>query len=387
MWAVKIDANGNKIWDKRFGGSENDYCKAVIPTLDGGYLLAGASQSPADGDKSEGTRGGHDMWVVKIDANGNKIWDKRFGGSDSDYCWSVVATSDNGYLLGGSSWSGADGDKSQGNLTGYDYWSVKIDANGNKIWDKRFGGDGSSKNLGHEESCNSVVETTDGGYLLAGQTTAGMGGDKTGDGHGSFDYWVVKVDANGNKVWDKGFGGSDWDWCNRVIVTSDGGYLLVGDSASGADGDKSEASRGDYDMWAVKIDADGLGKNFARGAIPDDWDTVQTPGKVFELRVPSDFKGGPIQGFDSLLGEYESPSMLLTYDYGWYSNPLTDQSGYSSKTFLIDGKTANIVIFEGGVGVHFPKVEGMNRLTVHVSLKKKEAKATALQLFQTIRFP
>ena len=123
-------------------------------------------------------------------------------------------------------------------------------------------------------------------------------------------------------------------------------------------------------------------------AIPDDWVTVQAARKIFEFKAPPDLKQVPVKGVDSLVGRYESPSMLLSFDYGWYSNSLPNekQPGYSSKIVKINGKTAKIVTFDGVAAVHFPKVKDKVRLTVYVILKKKEAKATALQLFQTIRF-
>ena len=123
-------------------------------------------------------------------------------------------------------------------------------------------------------------------------------------------------------------------------------------------------------------------------AIPSDWITVKAPGQAFEFKVPPDLKNVPIQGADSVVKKYESPSMILSYDYGWYSSPLADekQPEYSSKLVKIDGKTAKVVTYEGVAAVHFPKVKDKNGLTVYVTLKKKEAKATALQLFRTIRF-
>ena len=123
-------------------------------------------------------------------------------------------------------------------------------------------------------------------------------------------------------------------------------------------------------------------------AIPDDWVAVQAPRKIFEFKAPPDLKNVPVKGVDSLVGKYESPSMLLTFDCGWYSSPLPNekQPGYSSKMVKINGKTAKVVTFEGVAAVHFPKVKDKIRLTVYVILKKKEAKVTALQLFRTIRF-
>ncbi|GAB4055641.1 hypothetical protein GCM10028810_68560 [Spirosoma litoris] len=249
-WIIKIDANGNKLWDKRFGGNDADVLNGIVKTSDGGYLLAGYSYSGQSGDKSQPSQGNNDYWVVKIDANGNKLWDKRFGGTDDDYLFSTIATSDGGYLLGGTSSSGQNGDKSQSSQGNIDYWVIKIDANGNKVWDKRFGGT-------DYDYLFSLTAGLDGGYLLGGRSSSGQNGDKSQPSQGSYDYWVVKIDANGNKVWDKRFGGTDYDYLFSTITTSDGGYLLGGTSASNQNGDKSQPSQGYDDYWVVKVDANG----------------------------------------------------------------------------------------------------------------------------------
>ena len=103
----------------------------------------------------------------------------------------------------------------------------------------------------------SAVSTSDGGYLLVGYSQSGAGGDKSQNSQGSNDYWAVKIDGNGNKVWDKTFGGTNVDYARSVVTTNDGGYVLVGLSLSGTGGDKSQNSRGVWDYWAVKIDSNG----------------------------------------------------------------------------------------------------------------------------------
>ncbi|HYK44939.1 MAG TPA: hypothetical protein VEV83_07215, partial [Parafilimonas sp.] len=240
-----------KQWDKRFGGTDFEYFSALQQTKDGGYILGGFSYSGIGGDKTEESRGSNDYWVVKVDANGEKQWDKRFGGTDEDYLGSVEQTTDGGYVLGGWSHSGIGGDKTEASWGSYDYWVVKIDANGVKQWDKRFGGTGTDK-------LASLEQTTDGGYILGGLSHSGIGGDKTEEHRGDYDYWVVKIDANGVKQWDKTFGGALDDELHSLQQTTDGGYVLIGYSNSGIAGDKSEESRGSYDYWAVKIDANGV---------------------------------------------------------------------------------------------------------------------------------
>jgi hypothetical protein len=253
-WIVKINSNGTKQWDKRFGGTDNDDLSRIQQTTDGGFILAGTSRSGISGDKTQGTRGSYDYWIVKIDSNGIKQWDKRFGGSSEDFLFDLQKTADRGYILGGGSPSPISGDKSQAGRGGNDYWIVKIDSNGTKQWDKRFGGT-------DYDALHSLQQTKDGGYILGGYSFSGIGGDKTQasqGGPGDGDFWVVKVNANGVKQWDKRFGGTDGDYLYSVQQTNDSGYILGGESYSGISGDKTQDSRGGpEDMWVVKIDANG----------------------------------------------------------------------------------------------------------------------------------
>ena len=249
-WVVKTDANGTKQWDRRFGGTASDYLNDLLQTSDGGYVLAGVSGFGPSGDRSEPTRGNMDCWIVKIDAAGAKQWDRRYGGADTDDGMKIKATADGGYILATYSTSGASGDRTQDSRGGEDFWVLKLDAAGNKLWDRRFGSPG-------RDFLEDMLTTPDGGFLLGGSSSGGAGGDKTQDGRGSYDYWVVKVAANGSKQWDRRFGGSSSDNLAGLALAPDGGFLLCGDSDSPADGDKTEAPRGGFDYWVVKIDAAG----------------------------------------------------------------------------------------------------------------------------------
>jgi PKD repeat protein len=253
-WVIKINANRQHQWDKTYGSNKDDNLRDAIPTSDGGFLLAGSSDSPAFWEKSKDSKGGNDYWVVKIDQNGNKVWDKTLGGGDSDELSKVIPTADGGYLLAGTSMSNASGDKSEDSRGGNDYWIIRIDVSGNKVWDKTLGGSGIDNLL-------DVISASDGGYLLVGSSNSGASGEKSQNSQGESDYWVVKIDQNGNKVWDKTFGGSSDDDLSDIIATSDGDYLLAGTSESTASGDKSENNKSMYtwqgDYWLVKIDQNG----------------------------------------------------------------------------------------------------------------------------------
>lgn len=252
-WVIKLDAGGNLIWEKTIGGAGDDYLYAVKQTSDGGYILGGSSDSGIGGDKTEASRGTHDYWVVKLDASGNKLWDKTFGGTSTDVLLTLQQTSDGGYILGGGSESGIGGNKTQSSRGANDLWIIKIDPSGNKVWDKSFGGSG-------VDYFSGLQQTSDGGFILGSTSNSGAGGDKSQSYHGlqgNSDYWVVKLNATGTKVWDRRFGGTGVETLNSIRQTSDGGYILGGDSESGISGDKTEGSRGIVDFWVVKLSSSG----------------------------------------------------------------------------------------------------------------------------------
>ncbi|QNF32130.1 T9SS type A sorting domain-containing protein [Adhaeribacter swui] len=249
FWIVKSNQYGQKIWDKRYGGSDNDYLSRVIQTQDGGYLLGGSSFSGKGGDKTQSSQGDRDYWVIKVDAQGNKQWDKRFGGTGDDELVKVVQLASGDYVLGGHSNSPTSGDKTQGSQGKTDYWLIKISKNGIKLWDKRYGGT-AIENLG------SFTETANGGFLLAGTSLSGQGHDKSASSRGGSDYWVVQTDQAGNLLWDKTYGGSGNDKAYSV-GRSGNSFFLAGTSNSGANGDKTQSSRGGKDFWLIKISSTG----------------------------------------------------------------------------------------------------------------------------------
>lgn len=251
FWIVKSDSLGNKQWDKNFGGTSHDWLFSLEQTFDGGYILGGYSYSAASGDKTQNTWGGYDYWVIKTDSLGNQLWDKDFGGIGDDFLYSIQQTSDGGYILGGFSGSPISGDKTQNTWGGKDYWMVKIDSIGNKQWDKNFGGT-------DNDELRSIQQTADGGYILGGYSySLTIGGDKTQNGWGGIDYWIVKTDSLGNKQWDKDFGGTDYDWFNFLQQSTDKGYIIGGKSRSGISGDKTQNTQGNHDYWIVKTDSLG----------------------------------------------------------------------------------------------------------------------------------
>jgi hypothetical protein len=296
-WIVKVDAGGVKQWDKTFGGSGSDVLRTIHQTADGGYILGGYSDSDLSGDKNGPNKGDYDYWIVKVDGDGAKQWDKTFGGSGSDVLTSLQQTADGGYILGGSSGSRASGDKSDyyRGFEGFDdYWIVKVDASGKKQWDKTFGGNGN-------EGLYSLRQTTDGGYILGGYSWSDESGDKTEPSrgyNGSADYWLVKVDADGAKQWDKIFGGDGDDNLLSLGQTTDGSYILGGHSYSGVSGDKSEPNRGpgfaegSYDTddyWLVKLSPECFLQTFYRDADGDSYGNPAVTTQVCSNTPPAGY--------------------------------------------------------------------------------------------------
>jgi hypothetical protein len=257
-WVVKTTNTGIKQWDKRFGGDKGDILTSVTQTRDGGYLLAGHSSSGRTGDKSQPNLGQNDYWVVKINSSGNKLWDRSYGGSGFDWLYGVIPISD-GFLLIGTSDSPISLDKHEAPRGGGDYWVIRISSTGGKLWDRTYGSPGAER----MESFNSSIRTSDGGFLIGGSSGGQIGGEKTQSNRGALDYWIVKITRTGTKQWDRTYGGSRQDFLNSVLQSTDGGYLLSGHSNSNMSGEKSQNMRDNflYDYWVVRISPSG-GKNW-----------------------------------------------------------------------------------------------------------------------------
>jgi PKD repeat protein len=244
-WVVKLDATGDLLWQRCLGGSYYDVALAVQQTVDGGYVVAGGTCSN-DGDVT-GNHGSEDAWVVKLDATGAVVWQRCLGGTVGDWARAVRQTSDGGYIVAGCTYS-TDGDLA--GLTGYpglcDFWVVKLDATGELLWQRTPG-------ASYGADAYAVQQTPDGEYIVAGWTVS-TDGNVTGH-HGSEDYWVVKLNATGELLWQTCLGGSDDDEARAISLTSDGGYILVGQTSSN-DGDVT-GNHGRTDIWMVKLNGAG----------------------------------------------------------------------------------------------------------------------------------
>jgi len=198
VYIIKLNGNGNKVWEKTYGGSNNDEAFSIQQTKDGGYIVAGWTNSFGAGD--------WDVYIIKLNGNGNKVWEKTYGGSNNDEAFSIQQTNDGGYIVAG--WTNSFG--AGGWIA--DVYIIKLDGNGNKVWEKTYGGS-------DYDGAYSIEQTKDGGYIVAGLTNS--------FGAGDWDVYIIKLDGNGNKVWEKTYGGSNDDGVISIQQTTDGGYGTV----------------------------------------------------------------------------------------------------------------------------------------------------------------
>ncbi|GHS95363.1 hypothetical protein AGMMS50276_10670 [Synergistales bacterium] len=363
-WIVKLDSTGGIVWQKSLGGSSRDYATSIQQTSDGGYIVAGLSSSK-DGDVT-GNHGYSDYWIVKLDSTGGIVWQKSLGGSGYDEAFSIQQTSDGGYIVAGRSnsndgdvtdhhgdndywivrlnstggivwqksldWAGSDagysiqqtsdggyivaGDSfrpyysNRGDISGYhglsDYWIVKLDSTGDIVWQKSLGGSGIDRAF-------SIQQTSDGGYVVAGESDSNDG-DVTGN-HGDNDYWIVRLNSTGGIVWQKSLGGSGYDVTHSIQQTSDGGYIVAGYSNSN-DGDVT-GNHGNYDYWIVKLapDESGGGYSFTvdtSGLGLQNNALTITPGAAVNLSVKSNPSGASFTAIGLPVGLYLSSQGVLS---------------------------------------------------------------------------
>jgi hypothetical protein len=216
VYLIKTNSAGTMLWQKNFGGDYYDFGHSVQQTDDGGYIITGRK-----GYEDSGTS---DVYLIKTNSSGNLLWQKTFGGSKYEDGWSVQQTSDGGFIIAGETTSFGAG--------GYDVYLIKTDSSGNSIWQKTFGG--SKDDHGY-----SVQQTSDGGYIIAGYTNS--------FGSGKSDIYIVKTDSAGNLLWQKTIGGTNYDEGWSIQQTSDGGFIIAGDSYS--------YGTGGFDVYVVKLAA------------------------------------------------------------------------------------------------------------------------------------
>jgi len=225
VYLIKTDAQGNELWWNVFGGKDCDPGRCVRQTHDGGYIICG--------HRGSGRGSEPDMYLIKTDADGNEIWSRTFGGSKSEIGHCVNQTKDGGYIIAGAAWH--YGDLISGGNS--DVYVVKTDSMGNETWSRQYGGD-------DQESAGDVQQTSDGGFIIVGNARSYGADDKKEP-----DVYLIRLDTEGQEIWMKTFGGTEYDYGYGVIQTSDGGYVICGKTQSFGDAN--------YDLLLIKTDEQG----------------------------------------------------------------------------------------------------------------------------------
>jgi len=276
LWIVKLTDTGGFQWQKSFGGSATDGALDICLTMDGGFIVAGGSNS-SNGDVPY-NYGNGDSWIIKLNSIGDIQWQKVFGGSDTDVAMSLMQTSDGGYIVANTSDSD-DGDVSE-NHGQSDFWVQKLSSIGDVQWKVTLGGS-------LEDRARSIQQTSDGGYIVAGDTRSY---DVPGHhGTNTYDLWVLKLTDTGTLQWSKTLGGNSHEVAGYTILQSiDGGYVITGTALSN-DGDVS-GNHGINDLWVVKLGGDPVDvKDIIIPANAESIEVFPNPAAYFiYLKISSD---------------------------------------------------------------------------------------------------
>ncbi|MCC6690141.1 MAG: T9SS type A sorting domain-containing protein [Bacteroidia bacterium] len=305
IYVVKTDSMGIVIWTKNFGTTSIEAARYVEQTADSSLIIVGYTNNVVGN--------GYDIYLLKIDRNGNKLWDKTYGGSDWDFAYSVHQTSDGGYIVAGGTYSYGKGNE--------DFYLIKTDLNGDTLWTKTYGGT-------DDDEAHSVRITSDGGYLLAGETKSFS--DSNGDAY------IIKTNSTGDTLWTKTYGGSKEDLANDIIESTNGNYIFCGRTYS--------YSNTEANFYLMRLQNNGVKIWEQTGYIKDSiYDSLEgivelKNGNIASIGISYSWGGGQDDGFlliTDALGNYiDGP----TYGTGGrdqcYSIAITNDKG-----FIICGST------------------------------------------------
>ena len=378
------------LWEKSLGGKQSDYLMDAKPTADYGFILAGSSISNKSGTKTSNNKGDFDYRIWKMDEEGNLDWQESYGGLENDFLQSICLTIDGGFILGGTSSSNIGFNKKEDCKGQDDFWIIKLNAKGGEEWQKTIGGSG-------QEKFQNIIQTNDGGYILAGSSSSDKSGDKKENSFGNLDYWIVKLDSKGVIEWQKTLGGEFVDELRSVEQTLDGGYILGGYSNSLSNTSnktensiaKTEDSFGLGDYWVVKLDKNGTQEwQKSYGGNGDDQLTsiLQTDDKGYLIGGNSSPQNllGSNSGNKTVANENGSDMWILkieekgriewqrTYNFG-NVDLLTSLVENEDHSFMIGGyaQSENIINsnrFENGK----KKQKDSNGINDYIALKIKE---------------
>lgn len=245
---VKLNQQGDEVWEKYFSGQNHDFLSATVNTQEGGFLLAGTSYSGKGLDKKDDSKGGSDIWLIRINEFGDELWQKTIGGTSDEEARSVIQTMDLGFFVAGNVAFGS----AQATGKGYgskDVLIIRLDKNGKEFSQLILGGKGL-------DEVEKMVPTKDGGALLGIYSRSDAGGSKKTENYGEGDYWIIKLSKDGKVEWEKNYGGKGDDHVRTLALTSTG-YLIGGESRSERSGNKSVGLEEGTDLWLISLDERG----------------------------------------------------------------------------------------------------------------------------------
>lgn len=230
-----------------YGTSSADNLSQTIKCQDGGFLMISSSNG-TDLDKTGPNYGGYDIWVLRLNADKTIRWEKTYGGDQNEYPKSVVELENGTILLLGNSSSGVSGNKTSLSYGNTDLWLLKLSSDGNKIWEQSFGSSGI-------EASSTILEISDTRYHIVASSNGGISGTKTVPSYGLTDVWTIAIDSSGTELWQRSYGGNDFDGVSEqnTIRLQNGNLLILVASQTGISGDKTTVSYGDGDAWVIEV--------------------------------------------------------------------------------------------------------------------------------------
>jgi hypothetical protein len=240
---IKLNQQGEEVWEKYFSGQNHDFLSATVSTQEGGFLISGTTYSGKANDKKDDSKGGSDIWLIRINEFGEEIWQKTIGGTSDEEARSVIQTTDLGFFVAGNIQNSEKGYGSK------DVLIIRLDKNGKETSQLILGGKGL-------DEVEKMIPTKDGGALLGAYSRSNTGGSKKSENYGEGDYWIIKLNKDGKIEWEKSFGGKGDDHLRTLALTSTG-YLIGGESRSERSGNKTVEIEEGTDLWLISLDERG----------------------------------------------------------------------------------------------------------------------------------
>ena len=240
---VKLNQQGEEVWEKYFSGQNHDFLSATVATQEGGFFLSGTSYSGKGLDKKEDSKGGSDIWLIRLNEFGDELWQKTIGSNADEEARSVIQTTDLGFFVAGNVQNSAKGYGSK------DIVIVRLDKNGKELSQLILGGKGL-------DEVEKMIPTKDGGALLGMYSRSNAGGSKKTENFGEGDYWIIKLNKDGKVEWEKNFGGKGDDHLRTLALTSTG-FLIGGESRSERSGNKTVGIEEGTDVWLISLNEKG----------------------------------------------------------------------------------------------------------------------------------